>query len=80
MQRKEGRSTKIEITPGGNNTSGNQPVGTPTARARILEAINPIPNNKPGEAVVNLAAWIVNAPSLSRRYKNKGAGAAGHKS
>ncbi|XP_070851452.1 uncharacterized protein [Drosophila suzukii] len=51
--------------------------GNPTARARILEALNPIPNNKPGETVPNLSVSTVNAPSLSRRIENKGTEAAG---
>lgn len=77
MQQMKGMSTKNETTPGGNHTSGNPPVGTPTARARILEALNPIPNNKPDETVANLAVSTVNAPSLSRRIENKGTEAAG---
>jgi len=49
-------------------------VWAPTTRARILEALNPILNNKPGEPV---AVSTVNAPSLSRRNDNKGTEAAG---
>jgi len=64
MQHVEGMSTKNETTPGGSHTSGNPPGGTPTARGRILEALNSIPNNKPGEAVANLAASTVNIPNL----------------
>jgi len=70
-------SIKNDTTPGGNHSSGNPPVGTPTARARILEALNPIANNKPGETVANLAVSTVNAPNLSRRNENKGTEAAG---
>jgi len=77
MQQMKGMSTKNDTTPGDNHTSGNPPVGTPTARARILETLNPIPNNKPGETVANLAVSTVNAPSLGRRNENKGMGAAG---
>jgi len=66
----EGTSLKNHTTPGGHHISGKPPVGSPTARARIPEALSHIPNNELGEAVANLAASTVNAASKGTIKEN----------